>query len=108
MLSARARRRYARGTNNAHLMNRLRKAKAAVTDPTLKPAIIKTHLRNAIIVPEMLGAQIGVYSGLGYYLVDVKPQMIGHYLGEFSLTYTPVRHGGKGNATNVNKFIPLK
>ena len=70
---------------------------------------INEHLRNAIILPEMLGAQIGVYNGLGYHLVEIKPQMMGHYLGEFSLTYTPVRHGGKAaSSTAVQKFIDLK
>ena len=35
--------------------------------------------------------------------------MVGHYLGEFSLTYIPVQHGKSGQAaTAVNKFLPVK
>lgn len=44
-------------------------------------------------VPEMVASQVGVYNGLGYTLVEIKPDMIGHYLGEFSITYKPCRHG---------------
>lgn len=60
------------GHVSKHLLNRLRKAKKAVKDETEKPAIVKTHLRNAIIVPEMLASQLGVYTGLGYSLVEIK------------------------------------
>lgn len=104
LFHSRARRRFNRGTVNEHLLKRIRRARLQGSD---KQTIVKTHLRNAIIIPEMIGASIGVYSGLGYYLVDVKPTMVGHYLGEFSLTYTPVRHAGKTAAANVSKFIPI-
>jgi len=108
LVHARARRCFKRGSINEHLRKRLTKAKAQAVGEE-KPRIVKTHLRNAVILPEMLGSQIGVYNGLGYHLVEVKPQMVGHYLGEFSLTYTPVRHGGKAAAsTAVQKFIDLK
>lgn len=41
--------------------------------------------------------------------VEVKPEMIGHYLGEFSLSYKPVKHGRPGiGATHSSRFIPLK
>ncbi|EFB16943.1 hypothetical protein PANDA_012748 [Ailuropoda melanoleuca] len=37
------------------------------------------------------------------------PEMIGHYLGEFSITYKPVKHGRPGiGATHSSRFIPLK
>lgn len=51
--------------------------------------IVKTHLRNMIVVPEMPGSIIGVYNGKDFGQVKVKPEMIGHYLGEFVLTYKP-------------------
>ncbi len=54
-----------------------------------KPKTIKTHLRTAIIVPEMVGGVIGCYSGKEFKEFDVKFDMIGRYLGEFSLTYKP-------------------
>ncbi|KAL3202447.1 hypothetical protein MRX96_042480 [Rhipicephalus microplus] len=39
----------------------------------------------------------------------IKPEMIGHYLGEFSIIYKPVKHGRPGiGATHSSRFIPLK
>lgn len=86
-------------------IKKLRAAKLA-TLPNEKPAIVKTHLRNMIIVPEMIGSVVGVYNGKVFNTVEIKPEMCGHYLGEFSITYTPVRHGRAGNASS--RFIPLK
>merc|ERR1711861_93317 len=60
--------------------------------------LLKTHMRNMVIVPEMIGSVVGVYNGKNFINVEVKPEMIGHYLAEFSITYHPVQHGrgGKG------------
>lgn len=44
------------------LIKKLRKAKKE-TLPNEKPAIVKTHLRNMIVVPEMIGSVIGIYNG---------------------------------------------
>jgi len=88
-------------------MKRLRKSKKNAEDG--KPAIVKTHLRNMIIMPEMVASVVGVYNGQTYTHVEIKPDMVGHYLGEFSITYKPVRHGRPGiGATNSSRFIPLK
>ena len=74
LVSSRARRRFKRGLKEKPkgFIQRLRKAKKAVAGTIKKPKIIKTHLRNMIIVPEMVAAQIGVYNGKGYILVEVK------------------------------------
>lgn len=41
--------------------------------------------------------------------VEVKPEMIGHYLAEFSISYKPVKHGRPGiGSTHSSRFIPLK
>merc|ERR1711998_644612 len=114
MLHARARRSLARIQKNPSaeearkkLVGRLKNAiKKAGSDS--KPEIIKTHLRNCIIVPEMVSSLVGVYNGKGYILVQVKPDMIGHYLGEFALTYHPVKHGNPGVSSGASRFIPLK
>lgn len=77
--------------------------------PLDKPAIVKTHLRDMIIVPEMIGSTIAVYNGKVFNVVDIKADMVGYYLGEFSITYRPVRHGRPGiGSTNSSRFIPLK
>ena len=62
-----------------------------------------------IVVPEMIGSVVGVYNGKSFNNVEIKAEMIGHYLGEFSLTYQPVKHNRPGiGATHSSKFIPLK
>ena len=74
LVSSRARRRFRRGLKEKPkgFIQRLRKAKKACAGTIKKPKIIKTHLRHMIIVPEMVAAQIGVYNGKGYILVEVK------------------------------------
>ncbi|GBG34363.1 30S ribosomal protein S19, chloroplastic [Hondaea fermentalgiana] len=109
MVKARARRRFNRGLKRKPmaLIKKLRKAKKE-TGPMEKPEIVKTHLRNMIIVPEMIGSMVGVYNGKTFTTVEIKPEMIGHYLGEFSITYKPITHGRPGiGATNSSRFIPL-
>lgn len=72
-----------------------------------KPEVVKTHLRDMIILPEMVGSMVGVYNGKTFNQVEIKPEMIGHYLGEFSITYKPVKHGRPGiGATHSSRFIP--
>ncbi|KAE8702892.1 40S ribosomal protein S15 [Hibiscus syriacus] len=71
--------------------------------------LVRTHLRNMIIVPEMIGSIIGVYNGKTFNQVEIKPEMISHYLAEFSISYKPVKHGRPGiGATLSSRFIPLK
>ncbi|KAJ6412232.1 hypothetical protein OIU84_005315 [Salix udensis] len=77
--------------------------------PGEKPEPVRTHLRNMIIVPEMIGSVIGVYNGKTFNQVEIKPEMISHYLAEFSISYKPVKHGRPGiGATHSSRFIPLK
>ncbi|MCD9645217.1 ribosomal protein S15 [Datura stramonium] len=56
--------------------------------PGEKPEPVKTHLRNMIIVPEMIGSVIGIYNGKTFNQIESKPEMIGHYLAEFSISLT--------------------
>eukprot|EP00178_Gracilaria_changii_P002744 TRINITY_DN14023_c0_g1_i1.p1 TRINITY_DN14023_c0_g1~~TRINITY_DN14023_c0_g1_i1.p1 ORF type:complete len:161 (+),score=21.00 TRINITY_DN14023_c0_g1_i1:50-484(+) len=108
LLHARARRRFARGHVPMQLIRRLRKAKKEAAEGQ-KPDTVKTHLRNMIIVPEMVTSVVGVYNGLNFTQVEIKPDMIGHYLAEFSISYKPVKHGRPGvGATNSSRIIPLK
>ena len=57
---------------------------------------IKTHQRDIIIVPQMVGMRISVYNGQNFLPVDVKAEMLGHVFGEFSLTRARVKHGSAG------------
>lgn len=55
-----------------------------------------------------IGSVIGVYTGKVFGLVEVKPEMVGHYLGEFAISYKPTLHGRPGmGATHSSRFIPL-
>jgi len=68
------------------LIKKLRKKKKEAP-ANEKPDVVKTHLRNMVVVPEMTGSIVGVYNGKTFNQVEIKPEMIGHYLGEFSISY---------------------
>ncbi|GAB6861219.1 30S ribosomal protein S19 [Haloplanus litoreus] len=107
LLPARMRRTITRGLSVEHqkLLDRAREAgeEETANDP------IRTHLRDMPIVPEMVGLTFSVYNGQEFQRVEVDPEMIGHYLGEFQLTRTSVEHGQAGiGATRSSKFVPLK
>jgi small subunit ribosomal protein S19 len=70
---------------------------------------IKTHARDMIILPVMVGATIGVYTGKEFLSISVKPEMIGHYLGEYAITNKKVVHGTPGiGASRSSLYVPLK
>ena len=73
LVHARARRRFSRGLKRkpVNLMRRLRKAKKEAA-PMEKPDVVKTHLRNMIILPEMIGSMVGVYNGKTFNQVEIK------------------------------------
>ncbi|MFX1320296.1 MAG: 30S ribosomal protein S19 [Promethearchaeota archaeon] len=109
LLPARARRSLRRGLppRQKKLLERLRRAYRAKKRG--KDLITRTHVRDMIVFPEMCGLKIGVYNGKDFEIVEVLPDMIGHYLGEFSLTRRRVQHGSPGiGATRSSKFVPLK
>jgi small subunit ribosomal protein S19 len=62
-----------------------------------------------VIIPEMIGKRILVYMGKDWVTVDVTGEMLGHVLGEFSMTRHRVQHSAPGvGATKSSKFLPLK
>jgi len=108
LFCARQRRKFSRGIGREPitLLKKLRKAKKA-TPYGEKPVPVRTHMRNMVIVPEMVGSVVGCYNGKNFINIEVKPEMIGHYLGEFSITYHPVQHG-RGSSKEKAKFMPLR
>ncbi len=71
--------------------------------------LIRTHVRDMIILPEMVSAKLGIYNGKEWQTVIVIPEMVGHYIGEFAMTRKPVKHSAPGlGATRSSKFVPLK
>jgi len=110
LVHCRARRRFTRGLKRKPmaLIKKLRKAKKNCVEGE-KPEAVRTHLRDMIVTPEMVGSIIGIYNGKTFNQVEIKAEMIGHYLGEFSISYKPVKHGRPGiGATHSSRFIPLK
>lgn len=70
---------------------------------------IRTHCRDMIILPEMVGLRFGVYDGESFVPVEVEPRMVGHRLGEFALTRKKVEHSTPGiGATRSSLYVPLK
>jgi small subunit ribosomal protein S19 len=107
LLPARMRRTIDRDLSVEHekLLAEAREAEpeATANDP------IRTHLRDMPVLPEMVELTFAVYDGSGFERVRIRPEMIGHYLGEFRLTRTQVEHGQAGiGATRSSKFVPLK
>lgn len=101
LLPARQRRTINRGLGDEHkkIMNRINEG-----DTT-----IKTHLRDMIILPEMVGLNLEIHNGKTFDRIEVIPEMLGHYFGEYSFTRKRVSHGSAGvGATKSSKFVPLK
>jgi small subunit ribosomal protein S19 len=70
---------------------------------------VRTHIREMVIIPEMLFKKILVHNGKEWVSVDIKPEMLGHRVGEFALTRKRVQHSAPGvGATKSSKFLPLK
>src|SRR5580704_442012 len=65
--------------------------------------VIKTWSRASEIAPEMVGHVFGVHNGRTHIEVRVTEEMVGHRLGEFSLTRKFVKHGGK-----IQKELEIK
>ena len=101
LLPARQRRKLRRGLNEQHktLLKKIR----------LDEKNIETHLRDMIILPEMVGTAIRVYSGKGFIPVTIDFDMLGHYLGEFVLTRKKVQHSAPGiGATRSSASLSVK
>lgn len=83
--------------------------KAMEVKGTGEDTVINTHLRDMIVLPEFVGLKFGLHKGNNFEVVKIEPEMIGHYLGEFTLTRKKVEHGGPGiGATRSSKYVPLK
>ncbi len=70
---------------------------------------IKTHARDMIILPVMVDAAVSVHNGREFVALQIKPEMIGHYLGEYVITNKKVQHGTPGiGASRSSLYVPLK
>ena len=111
ILTSRARRAVKRALGNKDRKMSVKKlmkkaAEAKKADPS---KAIRTHVREAVILPEWLGLTFAVYNGKEYKNVHVSVDKLGYRLGDFSHTTGRVLHSGPGvGATRGSKFIPLK
>ena len=104
LLPARQRRALRRG-----LTKQQKKLLKSVRHWKGKDKLIKTHVRDMIILPEMVGTKLGIYNGKEWQTVILIPEMVGHYIGEFAMPRKPVKHSAPGlGATRSSKFVPLK
>ncbi|MDD1766700.1 MAG: 30S ribosomal protein S19 [Candidatus Methanomethyliaceae archaeon] len=109
LLPSRQRRSLLRGLTPEQraLFERIRRVKTS--SPKGKKIVIRTHCRDMIILPEMVGLTISVHNGKEFTPVEILPEMIGRYLGEFAITCGKVTHGAPGlKATRSSMFVPLK
>ena len=110
LLPSRQRRSLQRGLSQdqRRLLEAIRKMKQGQAE-TQKVQAIKTHTRDMVILPEMVGATLLVHNGKEFVTIEIKPEMIGHYIGEFSITNKPVKHGVPGiGASRSSMYVPLK
>ena len=106
LLNSRQRRSLKRGLsdNKKKLIGEIKLAKKG----ELKNQI-KTHQRDLIILPYMLGVTINVYSGKEFTPITLSAEMIGHYIGEYVITNRKVSHGAPGvGASRSSLYVPLK
>jgi len=106
LLPSRARRSLNRGVSEEK--RKLLEDARAMKDGKLQGEI-KTHARDMIVLPTMVGLRISVYNGKEFVPLEVKPEMIGRYLGEYVITNKKVVHGTPGiGASRSSLYVPLK
>jgi len=103
LFTARVRRSLTRGINDDK-----RKLIEEMKDKNQKNPI-KTHLRDVIILPYMVGVTVHIFSGKEFVPITITLQMVGHYLGEYVITNKRVNHGAPGvGASRSSLYVPLK
>lgn len=105
LLLSRQRRSLRRGLTSAKkkLLERVKKANSG------ENVKLRTHSRDMIVTPQMVDLTIEIHNGKEFIRVIIQPEMVGHYLGEFSPTRRRVNHGTPGmGATKSSLYIPLK
>ena len=101
LLPSRRRRSLERGFTEAQ--------KSFLVDLRSNKEEIKTHCRSIVILPEMVGRMIKVYNGKSFNIINIEAEMIGHVLGEFSLTRNKVSHSAPGvGATRSSASVSVR
>jgi small subunit ribosomal protein S19 len=104
---SRARRSLKHGFNQ-QLLKRIKKA-AELKEKGVDVKPVRTHLRDTVVVPIMLGLKFAVHKGNSFETIEIVPQMLGHYLGELVLTRKKLAHGKAGiGATKSSTAITAR
>nr|AJS12254.1 30S ribosomal protein S19P [uncultured archaeon] len=101
LLPARQRRKIKRGFTEQEkvFLKKLKKGKPNV----------ETHVRDMVILPEMIGLTIRVHNGHEFPQVFIEKEMLGHSLGEFVMTRKKVQHSAPGvGATKSSASLSVK
>ena len=109
ILPSRQRRSLLRGLSDDQkkLIEKLRDVKNKSGDG--EKIVVKTHCRDAVILPEMVGITVLVHNGKEFAPVEITATKIGHVLGEFAITNKKVAHGMPGiGASRSSMYVPLK
>ena len=103
LMPSRSRRTYLRGLNYEQqlLFDNLKAAEPG--------EVVRTHRRDLPIIPQFVGKTVSVYNGKEFKDVEIKPEMIGCFIGEFIVTRKTPQHSGPGvGATRSSKSVALK
>lgn len=103
LMPSRSRRTYLRGLNYEQqlLFDNLKAAEPG--------DVVRTHRKDVPVIPQFVGKTVSIYTGKEFKDIEIKPEMIGCYLGEFIITRKTPQHSGPGvGATRSSKFMPLK
>ena len=70
---------------------------------------LKTHVRDMIILPDMIGLSMRVHNGKEFSPIHIRAEMVGHYVGEYAITNKRVQHGSPGvGSSRSSLYVPLK
>jgi small subunit ribosomal protein S19 len=107
LLTSRERRTMKRVNQNPRLKKLIEDVRKVKKENPKK--VIKTHIREAVVLPEWIGLTFGVYNGKEFKNVEITVKHLGKRLGEFAHSTGRVMHSGPGvGATRGSKFVPLK
>jgi small subunit ribosomal protein S19 len=105
MVKSRQRRTMKR--NGLALKKLLQKIDKMKKNGATKP--VRTHVREAVILPSWIGMKFMVHNGKEFQQIDITAMMLGHRLGEFAFTTKRVQHSAPGiRATKGSKFLAVK
>jgi small subunit ribosomal protein S19 len=110
IMPARARRSLKRGFSEIQkkLLARVKQTRKDI-DAGKKVKPIRTECRDMLVLPDMVGMEFEIYNGKEFLKVLIDIEMLGQYLGEFSLNRKPVKHSAPGiGATRSSLFVPVK